>query len=59
MKRVVHERNRKCEGCPWVGDVYLFALGSKSWRVCVPCHSAMERAFVRVVTEGLDAVEVA
>ena len=57
MKRLTREKSRKCDGCSYVGEVVLFAVGSKDWRLCVPCHSAMERLWVQLVVECLDSVE--
>lgn len=55
--RIAIERDRRCDGCEWLGVVYFIALGGKTFRACGPCFAAAERLRVRLHTENLDAAE--
>lgn len=58
MKRLVREQNRWCDGCTFKGEVFLVAIGGKSFRACNVCLCGIERMRVRLHAEGLDALEV-
>jgi hypothetical protein len=57
VKRIVRETNRRCDGCTFAGEVFLVAIGNKSFRCCNVCLCEVERLRIRVHTEKLDSLE--
>lgn len=59
MIAVTRETGRTCEVCGIHGPVtHLQFTPSKALRICGGCWSKADHARVRVVSEGLDRIEV-